>query len=110
MVRTLHKVVPTSLKLQHLHILWELMSEHPQAVTYAELANRVGTTVQSISRGAKVLGQDMVQDPTTGNWADMGAGLVKAGPNPFNTREFVLELTPAGIKLYQTFERILEGK
>ncbi|KJS32315.1 MAG: hypothetical protein VR64_07290 [Desulfatitalea sp. BRH_c12] len=95
-----------SINLTELLILAHLASAHPDPVSYADLSKNLGVTVTSVARTIKRLGQHMVQAPN-GTWKDNGLGLVAAGPDPYNVRQFVTTLTPAGLKLMNIVGKLL---
>jgi DNA-binding MarR family transcriptional regulator len=82
------------LNLTELETLAILHAEK-QDITYRDLARTLETTITTVSRVCRRLGQDY-HEPKPGQWVDKGMGLIKAGPNPKNTREFSATLTKKG--------------
>ena len=95
LVALLRKAVKEDLKIQQLVLLLKIGAEYPEPVTYAELAKDADIAVASVSRNIKILGEKMIQD-SKGNWINVGLGFVTARPNPYNSREYVAELTKKG--------------
>ena len=95
LVALLRGAVKEDLKIQQLVLLLKIGAEYPEPVTYADLAKDADIAVASVSRNIKILGEKMIQD-SEGNWLDVGLGFVTARPNPYNSREYVAELTKKG--------------
>lgn len=89
-------------------MLITLALRSPEPVTYTELCEVCGTTKASISRNMKVLGSMMVKG-AGGSWHDDGLGLVNVRPNPFNTREYVAELTTRGVDIMKKLDKAVSG-
>jgi DNA-binding MarR family transcriptional regulator len=95
-----------SLNLTELLILLHLAVDHPTPVAYRELAKELDTTVTTIARTIKRLGAHKTF--IKGEWVDCGMGLVDAGPNPYNTREFVATLSPKGLALMEKLKKRIQ--
>lgn len=99
------EAIKQDLSSYQLNFLCQVAAADPDPITYAEMAKLMNTTTATISRNAKLLGRDMKQ--VKGKWVDKGFGLVEASPNPYNSREYVLQLSPAGKKLMNRIDKIL---
>ena len=107
-VKILRDEIKEDVKVQHIQMLIKLALSSPEPVTYTDLCAAIGTTKASISRNMKVLGSMMIQDKS-GNWKDEGLGLVNVRPNPFNTREYVAELTTRGVEIMKKLDKAVSS-
>jgi DNA-binding MarR family transcriptional regulator len=97
--------VKKDLSVYQMAFLCHLSAAAPDPVSYQDMARKVGVSIAAVSRNAKLLGQDMKK--VEGKWADKGLGLVEAGPNPYNSREFVITLSAKGKKLMEKVDKML---
>lgn len=87
------------LNMTEMLILLTLFKESTD-IPYKDLSDELDTTVTTIARTCKRLGSNLVEQ-RDGTWKDKGLGLVIAGPNPRNTREYSVKLSSTGIKLME---------
>jgi len=96
------------IKIQHIRILLCLAQRLPESANYNELAKFSGLKPESMSRSIQLLGSKMVQNPKTQEWSNTGLGLIRPFPNPYNPREYVVELTDEGRSLLKKLAKALD--
>lgn len=98
-IATLRGYTSGSLNMTELFLLCTLLDEGVP-IRFATLADQLDTTVTTIARTCKRLGQQMVYDRNK-RWVDVGLGLIVTRPYPQNTRELTAELSALGYKVME---------
>lgn len=102
------KEVNSEWPIQHMRVFLEIVANHPEGINQTELAERLDMSQPVISRACKALGQ--IGKVIDGEKVLVGPGLVYTTPDPFEARRMRVYLTPRGVEIADSMERILNGE
>lgn len=97
-IKYIREAFGESLQLKQLSVLLDIAIAHPEPVTFSDLQEQAGTSSGTVSRTISMYGMKMVEKEN-GKWEDVGLGFVESRPNPYNTRQYVANLTPKGVRV-----------
>lgn len=98
-IKLLAKENPKGLNIEQIHMIIELMAHYPKSLSFVEMAEIAEVHLGKVKMNSKILGEDLVQDPTTKEWKDIGLGLLVVKPDPYEPEKEICELTKKGMAL-----------
>jgi hypothetical protein len=98
-IKLLSKEIQGSINIDQIHMVIELMAHYPKPLGFIEMAEIADVHLGKIKTNSKILGEDLVQDPTTKEWKDIGLGLLVVKPDPYEPEMEICELTKKGMAL-----------
>jgi methionine synthase II (cobalamin-independent) len=106
-LRLLAQEVKRDINFEHIRMLIELMTNHPEPLSVAHMAEAIGTHVGRIRQHCELLGEKIVEDPTTKASKNIGLGLVVIKPDAYESEKEVLALTKKALNLKARLVEVL---
>jgi hypothetical protein len=107
-IKILKDHVKKDINVDQVEILFLLADKEPEPVSYSTLSKLMNKSQASIMRNIEMLSGHYLKDPTTGEWVDIGFGLVKTSPSQDDPEENVAFLTDRGIKIMRILDELIE--